>query len=129
MCFFWAYYYPRQPGSRLLLQGLDSFRGDGGPVLAGSPCASPGDTGNDMGVGKHCSENGNECGGTPQFCIADFVGGEWGNFCSKTCTADADCGAGASCSSPSASGATSQKVCIPTRCIALLGTSADAAAP
>jgi hypothetical protein len=129
MCFFWAYYYPRRPGSRLLLQGLDSLKGDGGPVLAGPPCAAPSDAGNDMGVGKFCSANGNECGGTPQFCIADFVGGDWGNFCSKTCSADADCGAGASCSSPSASGASSQKVCIPTRCIALLGTAADAAAP
>jgi hypothetical protein len=129
MCFFWAYYYPRRPGSRLLLQGLNSFRGDGGPVIGGPPCAAQTDTGNEMGVGKFCSENGNECGGTPQFCIADYAGGQWGNFCSRTCTADADCGAGANCSSPSASGASSQRVCIPTRCIALLGGSADAATP
>jgi hypothetical protein len=129
MCFFWAYYYPRRPGGRLLLQGLDGLAGDGGPIINGSPCAVPNDPGNDMGVGKHCTENGNECGGTPHFCIADFVGGDWGNFCSKTCTADADCGTGASCSSPSAAGASSQKICIPTRCIALVGTSADAAAP
>jgi hypothetical protein len=129
MCFFWAYYYPRRPGNRLLLQGLDSFRGDGGPVLAGPPCAGANDPGNDLGVGKHCSENGNECGGTPQFCVADYVGGEWGNFCSKTCTADGDCGTGASCSSLGPSGASSQRFCIPTRCIALLGASADAAAP
>lgn len=126
MCFFWAYYYPRRPGSRLLLLGLDKFRGgDAGPTIGGPPCAASGDPGNEMEVGKYC-EGAADC---TQFCLADYVNGPWGNFCTKTCTADADCGAGASCSTTGGSAAASQtRICIPTQCTTTLIVG-DAAAP
>jgi len=118
MCFFWAYYYPKQPGTRLLLTGLGKFGGaDAGPTLPGPPCAAAGDPGNELEVGKYCSRGGKECANAASFCLADFTKGAFGDFCSKTCSTDADCGAGASCSTAQVDAAAqSPSVCVPTKC-------------
>lgn len=124
MCFFWAYYYPKQDASRLLLKGVSSAYGDAGAALDGPPCAAAGDKGNAIGVGKYCTKGGSECGGSAAVCLADYTRGSFGDFCTATCKKDADCGAGASCTGETTA------VCMPTSCIASLGTgSADAAAP
>jgi hypothetical protein len=125
MCFFWAYYYPKQDSSRLLLKGVSSAYGDAGSTtLDGPPCALAGDKGNANGVGKYCTKGGSECGGAAPVCLADYARGGFGDFCTVTCKSDADCGAGASCVGQSTA------VCIPTSCVGSLGTgAADAAAP
>jgi hypothetical protein len=126
MCFFWAYYYPKQDASRLLLKGVSSAYGDAGAALSGPPCAAAGDTGNALGVGKYCTKGGSECGGSASVCLADYTSGTFGDFCTKTCKTDTDCGAGASCFGQTTA------VCMPTSCVASLGTAssgADAAAP
>lgn len=125
MCFFWAYYYPKQPGARLLLTGLGKFAGDGGPTLPGPACANAGDPGNELEVGKYCSKGGHECTNAASFCLADFTKGAFGDFCSRACSADADCGTGATCSKPPVDGgAQGQSVCVPTQCV---GSSAGTA--
>lgn len=130
MCFFWAYYYPRRPGSRLLLVGLDALRGaDAGPTLPGPACAAASDTGNDLEVGKYCSKGGNQCNGAADFCLADFTRGAFGDFCTKTCSADSDCGSEAICGSGGGGSANQTKVCVPTRCAGSLAGAADAQAP
>jgi hypothetical protein len=93
--------------------------GDGGrPTLGGPPCAAAGDPGNDQGVGKYCTNQGHECSGAATICLADYTKGGFGDFCSKLCSADVDCGAGAACK-----GSGSQpKICVPSACA--LGTDA-----
>ena len=87
-----------------------------------SGCGSPGDRGNAEGVGKYCSKGGNQCSGngSATFCTADFVDGP--SFCTKPCSTDADCGAGAACNHQSAGSG-----CVPATCGAMgPGSSADA---
>jgi len=109
MCFVGLFRYPRMD------QGfICSDFGDAGSgfVLDGPPCAKPGATGNENGVGKECTPGGGECrGNVASICLNDFVEGGFGNFCTTTCSSDAACGSGARCD-----GATGQKACIPSDC-------------
>lgn len=60
-------------------------------------CGSPGDKGNEMGVGKYCTEGGGQCLGTGSpICSADIQLNGSG-ICSKACNTDVDCGTGATC--------------------------------
>lgn len=60
-------------------------------------CGAVGDAGNEKGVGKYCTKGGGQCGGTGSpFCSADLDGTASG-LCSKQCSTDTDCGAGAYC--------------------------------
>lgn len=96
--------------------------GDAGrPTLSGPPCAAAGDSGNDQGVGRYCTNQGHECTGGATICLADYTKGDFGDFCTKLCNADADCGAGATCGG-SGSG---PKICVPSGC----SVTADAGAP
>jgi hypothetical protein len=106
MCFSILFRYPSS-GSRFC---GNSSSGDGG-MLPGTPCAKPGDTGNDKGVGKFCSKGGGECAGEASLCLADFVSSAFGNFCTKLCSGDADCGTDAKCQ-----GSGAMKGCIPVAC-------------
>src|SRR6266851_4534113 len=56
-------------------------------------CGAPGDTGNNQGVGKYCTQGGGQCLGTSSpICSADIQAGP--GICSKSCNTDADCGTG-----------------------------------
>ena len=116
MCFTVLFRYPKQD------LGICAASSAMKTALPGPPCAKVGDVGNDVGISRYCTRGGGECaqtGGT--FCLGDFTTGEFGNFCSTTCTSDAECGAGASCQGPSG-----RQGCIPTACVADGGTlSAD----
>jgi hypothetical protein len=112
MCFSIMFRYPRGKSTYCTgaTEGGGSSRGDGG-ASTGAPCASPSDTGNDVGVGKFCGAGGGQCAGnkSASLCLADFSQGEFANFCTLQCQGDADCGEAATC-------ATSSKICIPTKC-------------
>ncbi len=67
------------------------------PDTFSSTCGKPGDTGNELGVGKFCTNLG-ECNGTAPLC--SNVGDPTTYFCTRTCHLDAgvdQCGANASC--------------------------------
>src|SRR6266567_1878940 len=55
-------------------------------------CGAPGDMGNELGVGKFCTQGGGQCQGSQaSICSADIqLNGQ--GLCSKSCNADADCG-------------------------------------
>lgn len=60
-------------------------------------CGAPGDLGNDLGVGKYCTQGGGQCQGlNASICSADIQLNGSG-ICSKACNTDADCGTGAVC--------------------------------
>lgn len=104
MCFSLFFRYPAQ--------GVGFCGGTGGGsgiTIPGPACAQPGATGNELGIGKECTKGGAQCP-AGSICLADFVGGEFPNFCTTSCASDTDCGTGATCQG------SSQKVCIPTAC-------------
>ena len=111
MCFSILFRYPRGKSTFCTGPTEGGGSGDGGrPPVSGPPCAAPGDTGNDVGVGKFCSAAGNECTGNAgaTLCLADFVQAPFANFCTAQCQGDPECGAGAVC--------TSSKICVPAKC-------------
>ena len=118
MCFNGIYAYPKLDTS------ICGGSGAGGTfILEGPPCASPGDPGNDQGVGRECTAGGGECTGGATICLADYVSGDFGNFCTKICSTDADCGAGAACR-----GSGSMAACFPEGCTLALAADAGAGA-
>lgn len=107
MCFSVLFRYPPQ--------GQGICTGGAPTALNGPPCAAPGAPGNEVGVGQQCTASGNECTGASTFCLATFVTGTFGDFCTKSCQADADCGTGASCV-----GTAPRQICMPTSCLSSL---------
>ncbi len=60
-------------------------------------CGSPGDMGNEQGIGKYCTQGGGQCQGLQaSICSADIQLNGSG-ICSKSCNTNADCGTGAVC--------------------------------
>jgi hypothetical protein len=57
-----------------------------------------------------------------QLCLAAHTDGEFGDFCTKTCTDDASCGTGATC----VGGSNGYSICIPSGCTLV---ASDAGAP
>jgi hypothetical protein len=111
MCFVGLFRYPRMDQG-FICSDFGDAGGGGGFVLDGPPCAQPGAPGNEKGVGKHCTPAGRECvGSVASICLNDFAAGDFGNFCTMTCSNDSTCGAGARCM-----GSTGQKACIPEGC-------------
>jgi hypothetical protein len=123
MCFSILFRYPAQGVA------FCTAARPGSVTLDGPPCAAEGAPGNDVGVGKECSGGGGQCGaGT--LCLADYVSGDFGNFCTLLCAEDRECGAGARCS-----GSGSRAICVPDSCAETLAnasagqsSSADAGA-
>jgi hypothetical protein len=112
MCFSILFRYPR--GKSTFCTGSTEGGGQGGDAgrgIPGPPCATASDLGNEVGVGKFCSAGGNQCTGNHNaaLCLADYVQGDFGNFCTMQCQDDAECGAAAVC--------TSSKICIPSKCV------------
>ena len=104
MCFSILFRYPAS-SSR--------FCGASGGLPSGGMCAKAGDPGNEQGVGRHCTMGGGECGGaSAALCLSDFAMGAYGNFCTKVCAGDADCGAAATCV-----GAGARSACVPAACL------------
>lgn len=82
---------------------------------SGSSDSCPPKGANDAGVGAPCSKGGNQCANTTApYCTVDYAAIP-AAFCTKTCTADADCGNGASCASESG---LSLRACVPNACLA-----------
>lgn len=84
-------------------------RGDDPSVTA---CRMAGDEGNDVGVGRYCTESGGECrgNGDATFCLTPHDARH--NYCSRIlCTRDEECGDGARCAMESAGSA-----CLLTAC-------------
>jgi hypothetical protein len=110
MCFSILFRYPRGKSTFCIGDTEGSGRGDGDGGT-GRPCADPADTGNEIGVGKFCSAGGGQCTGNAgaSLCIADFSSSAFGNFCSLQCRSEAECGAGAVCSS--------SNICVPAKCV------------
>jgi hypothetical protein len=125
MCVFFG--FTMDPGDARCLNGgwlTAGPPGDAGAGPSGPPCAVPGAPGNDAGVGKYCTAKGGECAGSgATICIADYSSSAFGDFCTKLCSSDTDCGAGALCLG---TGST-PKVCMPAACVG--GAAPDAGAP
>lgn len=101
-----------------MISGCD----DGGsdkPVDAGvdalvSKCGQPGDTGNELGIGKYCSSLGDCTSQTAPLC--SILGDMETHFCTNTCTmanAAMKCGTGTTCTC----NASNQCGCTPNSCL------------
>lgn len=77
-----------------------------------STCGHPGDTGNEVGIGKFC-EILSDCSGTAPLCSS--IGDDTTHFCTRTCPMGNDtvCGTGAQCTCNSSN----QCGCTPTVCL------------
>jgi len=115
MCVFFG--YTLESGDARCINGSWIGAGGGGTALQGPPCAAEGAPGNENGVGKYCTAAGGECAsnGAASICLADYTTGEFGNFCTKLCADDTDCGTGAVCTGSDPQAAT--KACIPSECV------------
>lgn len=80
-----------------------------------STCGHPGDTGNDMGVGKFCQTQA-DCSQTAAAGLCSIIGDSTTHFCTHTCTStgSADqCGSDATCECNSSN----QCGCTPNACL------------
>jgi len=112
MCFSILFRYPAQ-GRAFCTSGPTV-------TVEGPPCAAPGATGNERGIGRECTRGGGQCPEST-LCLATFVEGEFPNFCTTTCTDDSACGAGAKCS-----GTGARAICVPDACVEMLASVPDA---
>jgi hypothetical protein len=109
MCVALMYY---GPGRGWLTCSQNDGVPQGGAGSGEGGCQEPDVPGNELGVGKTCTREGNECvdNGQATTCLAQFD--DRANFCTFFgCESDADCGEGAACSDQGAA-----KVCIPDAC-------------
>ena len=127
MCFSVLFRYPKQSSNGFCFTGNGSGEDAGSPItpvhLAGPPCAAPGATGNELGVGEECTTGESACTTNPaaKVCLADYTTGEFGNFCTMLCTLDQECGTGAVCHGPAG-----RAVCMPNACVATDAGTTDA---
>ncbi|MEC9071162.1 MAG: hypothetical protein VX938_02230, partial [Myxococcota bacterium] len=110
MCVALMYY---SPGAGFLMCDTDDISPqaqDGESIVEG--CVPPGHPGNDLGVGKYCTVDGDQCAdtATDTLCLAEFD--DRANYCSVIlCLEDEQCGEGASCVSEGPGSA-----CVPDMC-------------
>jgi hypothetical protein len=86
---------------------------DAGYDAAAFSCGSPGDKGNDIGVGKYC--NGiTDCAGNTKAVLCATLGEPGAHFCTTQCSGagDTSCGTGATCSCDNG-----QCGCVPDKCL------------
>jgi hypothetical protein len=81
---------------------------------AGLCCGQPGDTGNELGVGKYCNGFG-DCTGMANLCAN--LGDPQLHFCTMVCQMGGNCGAGAACQCQG-----SQCGCLPNSCLTMPST-------
>ena len=79
-----------------------------------SKCGNPGDTGNELGVGKYCASL-SDCSSTPESRLCSSLGDPDTHFCTKTCAMGStdQCGTGAQCTCNSSN----QCGCTPMACL------------
>jgi hypothetical protein len=79
-----------------------------------SKCGHPGDTGNELGIGKFCASQG-DCGTTTDAPLCSSLGDQDTHFCTKTCPMGStdQCGADATC----ACNGSNQCGCTPNTCL------------
>jgi hypothetical protein len=80
-----------------------------------STCGMPGDTGNDVGVGKFCTSLA-DCSGNMAATLCSSFGDPSTHFCTKTCSSTGSagqCGSNASC----ACNSSNQCGCTPNNCL------------
>lgn len=72
---------------------------DTGPPVPAESCGQPGDEGNDIGVGRFCTRRGGQCAvnSGARLCLQDVAPDDDQWFCTRLCTMDSECGAGAVC--------------------------------
>ena len=77
-------------------------------------CGAPGDTGNELGVGKFCASL-SDCGSTQSAPLCSSLGDKDTHFCTRTCTmgSTTDCGTAAECTC----NASNQCGCTPSVCL------------
>ena len=88
---------------------------DAAPDAFQSKCGKPGDTGNELGVGKFCPTV-NDCGDTQDAPICSSLGDPTTHFCTKTCQSTGSagqCGTNATCECNSSN----QCGCTPNSCL------------
>src|SRR5438067_2345808 len=79
-----------------------------------STCGHPGDTGNELGIGKFCTSF-NDCANTQAAPLCSIIGDSDTHFCTKTCTmgSTTECGTNTMCVCNSSS----QCGCTPNSCL------------
>lgn len=136
MCALFSYYYPGRGfiscGSVIETRGggvdsgVMSTNGNAGCSTAWTPdqpCVRDCNTGNELGVGRHCTAGGLQCNGNHGaiICTADIDPSAPG-FCTKPCSTNATCGSGAVCTGDSRG-----MGCTPAECVAPDDAGTDAA--
>jgi|GEM_PF-6914665 len=93
----------------ILCTSLTACGDDGGSAntpdaacVGATGCNGACEKGNELGVGAYCTAGGGECANTPMraapFCTVDTSNTDL-QFCTRTCTTNADCGSNARCAS------------------------------
>lgn len=79
-----------------------------------STCGHPGDTGNELGIGKFCTSFG-DCSTTAMAPLCSIIGDSTTHFCTKTCTMGStdQCGTATMC----VCNGGGQCGCTPTACL------------
>lgn len=79
-----------------------------------SKCGHPGDTGNELGIGKFCASF-SDCSTTQKAPLCSSLGDKDTHFCTTTCTkgSTTDCGTGAECTCND----NNQCGCTPSACL------------
>ena len=94
-----------EDGQKMADASVDAFESD---------CGKPGDTGNELGIGKFCASL-SDCNGTPSAPLCSSLGDPNTHFCTKTCPMGStdSCGTGAQCVCNSSN----QCGCTPSACL------------
>ncbi|HUJ57417.1 MAG TPA: hypothetical protein VLX92_02960 [Kofleriaceae bacterium] len=82
-----------------------------------SSCGEPGDTGNELGIGKFCQMQ-SDCSGTQAAPLCSIIGDSTTHFCTKICTStgSADqCGTATTCTCNSSN----ECGCTPNKCLGM----------
>ena len=78
-------------------------------------CSDPCNLGNDLGVGRYCTEGHSECNANAApflFCTKDYEPDDPASYCTGPCSGDNDCGSNAYCSGSGHGG----RGCVPMAC-------------
>lgn len=125
MCIFTLFYYPFESLAGCIIDGPNIDADAGAPAgmgnagcsaprAPGDPCVRACNTGNEVGVGRHCTRGGGQCARNQGavLCTADFDMSLQSGWCTRPCASDAACGSGARCT-----GDARGRGCVPAECV------------